>query len=427
MRSLNASELENYLAWLEPRVLGAQLQEVVCAEADLFALKFFRVGTGTFSLWFDLKIVEPHLIWLPSDVSFPFKKRQRPVGLFLNANAKNLYVDAIYLEKDLGRVVRIELRNQQRSCLIRFVLIPRLPNVLVESQGKEISWFKPQELRPGGVSPPAEITDWDNHWTAYLADREAAREKSPGTTKHPAKDTGRALSKKKAALQAMARALAEQSEVVEGKWRVFGERLKVERGPGSEDQELWQSSLDLAGNINRAFAKAKEIARKRASTIERMAALEREIEQLESPEAHAKESKSPTVAAGNPAEMLQKSSIRARTLRLSSGAYAMIGKSGKDNLALLRKARAWDYWLHAHHQPSAHAIIFRNRDQNIAQAEIDEVSRWLARQTRIQGDRCEMLIVECRFVRPIKGDHHGRVNYHSHRVFTVALQSASST
>ena len=42
-----------------------------------------------------------------------------------------------------------------------------------------------------------------------------------------------------------------------------------------------------------------------------------------------------------------------------------------------------------------------------------------ARASEHKGERFDMLIVECRFVRPIKGDRLGRVNYANDRVMSV--------
>ncbi len=118
-------------------------------------------------------------------------------------------------------------------------------------------------------------------------------------------------------------------------------------------------------------------------------------------------------------------------MHLSSGALAYCGKSAADNLALLRQAKAWDYWLHLRDYPGAHAIIHRQRDQLISEGEIFEVAEWVAKESLsskslLVGQKIAIVMVECRFVRPIKGDKLGRVTYHSERTLSFTLRHSLS-
>ncbi len=115
--------------------------------------------------------------------------------------------------------------------------------------------------------------------------------------------------------------------------------------------------------------------------------------------------------------------IKSRKMLLDSGAAVFMGKSAKDNLALLRQARAWDFWLHLRDYPGAHAIIHREKNQNINNNEFQSVVKWLAEESLSakslqKGTRLDVVIAEVRFVRPIKGDKLGKVNYHSEKTLT---------
>jgi predicted ribosome quality control (RQC) complex YloA/Tae2 family protein len=76
--------------------------------------------------------------------------------------------------------------------------------------------------------------------------------------------------------------------------------------------------------------------------------------------------------------------------------------------------------------PSAHAVIQRNKNQNVKQEEIREVALWLTQESLqkkllLPGTRLEVVHTECRFVRPIKGDKLGRVNYQNESHFMLVL------
>ena len=124
---------------------------------------------------------------------------------------------------------------------------------------------------------------------------------------------------------------------------------------------------------------------------------------------------------------MQKTEARGRKLHLASGALAYCGRSASDNLALLRQARAWDYWFHLRDYPGAHAIIHRQRDQEISEKELQQVAEWVVKESVssksiLDGQKLAVVIVECRFVRPIKGDRLGRVTYHSEKTLSFTLR-----
>jgi predicted ribosome quality control (RQC) complex YloA/Tae2 family protein len=107
---------------------------------------------------------------------------------------------------------------------------------------------------------------------------------------------------------------------------------------------------------------------------------------------------------------------------------AVMGKSARDNLEILRQAQAWDLWMHLKDYPGAHAIIVRPRTKEVPLKWIQKVSEWLIRETIGQkkvemGSKYDVVVVECRYVRPIKGDKLGRVSYHNPQVYSFASKS----
>jgi predicted ribosome quality control (RQC) complex YloA/Tae2 family protein len=119
---------------------------------------------------------------------------------------------------------------------------------------------------------------------------------------------------------------------------------------------------------------------------------------------------------------LKDSEAVGRTLRINEELVAVAGRNATDNLKLLRKARAWDYWLHLQDRPGAHVILFRNKSTNVSDATLRQVIEWFVRLqlgakfAKHAGEKMKFLVAECRHVRPIKGDKLGRVHYQDERV-----------
>ena len=118
---------------------------------------------------------------------------------------------------------------------------------------------------------------------------------------------------------------------------------------------------------------------------------------------------------------------RGRKFQLADDLIVYLGKNAAENLAILRKAQPFDFWVHLRDRPGAHAILRRSRGRNVTDAEFIKAGAYVAEQSlkrrasELKGESFDLLIVECRFVRPIKGDKLGRVNYTNDRVLRFLL------
>ena len=109
-----------------------------------------------------------------------------------------------------------------------------------------------------------------------------------------------------------------------------------------------------------------------------------------------------------------------------SGLVAYMGKSAGDNMDLLRRSKPFDLWLHLKDYPSAHAIIHKQKDQKINDADIMKIAAWLVKEGLSEkktqaGGKFSVVMVECRHVKPLKGDKLGRVTYHNAREMLIAV------
>ncbi len=406
--------------------LPAQLQDIVGSDQGL-ALGMF--GRGTWWLFLDVSPVRPGIFFQPDKAPWPSQKKQKPVGLFLNSHAKGMFLTHVDLLEDYGRVIQLVFSNTMREVIVEMEVIPRTPNIIVNtSDGKKISWFKPRNREAQAAQEINEarsftqlIKEWrDSFFTSNRKDRSGSA--SGGDL------LSEIFKKRQKDLEKKKRALAEIEKTLDPletqRWFELGELLKWKKV--SELQKDWEDLLDsrltMAENRERAFAKGKQLELKRAGTLKRKEIILKEIAELESDQV-PKSGLVPKPKSKVP--VIKEAKLRTKTL--DSGYVAHLGKSAADNMKLLRQSQPWDMWIHLRDYPSSHAILHRNKNQNLPMADIEIVAIWLAEQSLgtkqiSAGQKIDVVYTECRFVKPIKGDKLGRVHYQSEKVLTVRLQ-----
>ena len=418
MKALTQQELQHFVAYFAPILDGAQLQEVLASDRGL-ALGF----QGDRRYWLILDLVPNAPMMLVFEEQCPFKKgpKGKPVSLFLNSHGKNLYLTEMRVQEEFGRVVQIALKNSQTECLLEIRLIPKQSNIIVRAQGKQISWEKAFELgaSPAVETPPAPRTLEEIH-EEWLAEQSGTKKNSLDPVVQWEKQKAKDLGKKRKALEEIQKQI--ESDKADA-WYEAGLFLKTHGHLQVPEhlKQCIQAKESLSWNIENCFSKAKQLEGKKVGARERFAELEIEIAKLEKTKFSEKQKKPALI------DLMSKADARGRKLTLPSGTIAYCGRSAADNLALLRQAKAWDYWLHLRDYPGAHAIIHRQRDQELAIDEIQEVAGWVARESLpakslMLGQKVAVVFVECRFVRPIKGDKLGRVTYHSEKSLNLTLK-----
>ncbi|MEN0057548.1 MAG: DUF814 domain-containing protein [Bdellovibrio sp.] len=418
MKALTQQELQQLVSYFAPILSGARLQEVVTNDRGL-ALELWKEQT----YWLILDVLPNTPLFLVFAEECPFRKTRptKPVGLFLNSHARNLHVHELRVEERWGRVMILVLGDGAERCELEIRLIPKQSNVLVRAHDKKISWEKPLDL-----SPPPQVENPPVPRSIEEIHREWLRQQN--TSRRPALDPVAQWEKQREKdLQKKRKALLDiQTQIASDQYETWYEVGQFLKGEGHlRVPEKWREYVNLkqslSWNMEFCFSKAKQLLQKKEGARERLAALQQEIAKLESATYQEKKKDSGLV------DLMKVASVRGRKLTLPSGALAYCGRSAADNLSLLRKAKAWDYWLHLKDYPGAHAIIHRQRDQLIPDEEIQEVAGWVARESLSAkslplGQRVDVVYVECRFVRPIKGDKLGRVTYHSEKTLSFTMR-----
>lgn len=416
MKPYTLPELRTFVATELGRLKGAQLQEILTNDRG-FALAFWKSGTH----WLIVDLLPNSPLALVFDDDCPFRKgaRGKPMGLFLNSHGRNKIFREAVLHEEQGRVVVLHLSSSEGDCEIELQLIPKKANAVVRAGGKQIFWEKPKELAPTPIL---------DHWPAERSMNEIREgwqleQKGGAPSKlDPAvqweKQRQRDLEKKRKALDEIERQLAKNEAAL---WAQRGEDLKAGAG------EMIDPAHSRAWNMEQAFAKAKQLRAKREGTEERQVLLKNEIAALES--TTFEKAQLEKRSSAKPVDLLHRAEARGRKLALDGDLVAFMGKSAADNLALLRKARAWDLWMHLRDYPGAHAILHRQRDQKVSDLDLRKVAQWLAKESlgakaQRLGQKLEVVMAECRFVRPIKGDKLGRVKYQQERHFFVSLSES---
>jgi predicted ribosome quality control (RQC) complex YloA/Tae2 family protein len=405
MKPLNDAEIES-LAQDLGEILGAQLQEIRGAGLVL-ALGLYIKGRSHW-LWIDLRPACPSLLrWPEPPVNL---KGRLPLALFLQAHGKNLRLSGVKKEK--GRVLCLTFGREPDPLQLEIRLFPHGGNVIARKGDRRISMAKVQELAaiPAGIST-SEMSALEAS-TLEARSFEQLRREWRATAAGPARPRGGGARSPQQELESKRRALQKvtaelEKKQVHGNWAKLGEWLKENQSleAPAEFSSLIDPRLGLAENIERAFEKAKALKRKFEETRKRKAALEEEIEKLSRGEYPAPSQKPPPTTA--PA------SAKYRTLKLDASFEAYMGKSGRDNLALLREAQPWDLWLHLRDLPGAHVIVRRPKYKEVPAEMLDRVIAWLVKESApkkfAHGDIVEVQMQEARYVRPIKGDKWGRV------------------
>jgi predicted ribosome quality control (RQC) complex YloA/Tae2 family protein len=419
MRPLSVFEIQNLTDSLG-LYLGKPLQSTVTSGQDL--LLGFWEGRRVLWLWLDLNPSAPLLIpMLEPPVSVTgAAKAYSPMWLFLKAHFQGRELEAVEHLADLGRVIRLRFSGDAE---IEFRMIPRMPNLIARAEGKQVS-LKPitelaahhQELALSSLNRTIrELTaEWQK---SRFGDRP---KKSPrAALERKIENTKRSLLKVQEEIASKRNAPFRKL----GQWLVENQNLRVP----PEFAALVDPRRKLAWNIEQCFHKAKEVERKIEGTEARESELKHQISELE----RRLESGEWLVVDRTrkvPKAKGKATATSARTLHLTNDVKVIAGKSGKDNLALLKRANAWDVWLHVEDSPSAHALIFRPRGFKISDELLRKAGQWLlknsfgAKYKSHIGEKYEILVTERRYVSPIKGDHMGRVTCRGEKILTLKFE-----
>lgn len=417
--------------YINEELSGAQLQEVVTTPEGV-VLSFYRFNKEPkFSyLLFDLDMMFPFL-GIFTENPWGRMKKVTPVSLFLNAHAKNQHFSRAEVLENYGRVVKIHLGEESS---VEFRLIPKQVNFIVRAGRKSISWAPVKELSQIELSRHSESEEETRSLNFMMSQWQRRRSESNVAGVRPRLDPYESwkknkekdvLKKKKALEQVREQIQKYMSEP----WAEIGDQLKVS---GFKDlKPEWLIFIDhkksVSQNIQMAFEKFKAAKTKISGAQKRLEILREEVKSLSDLNIDKFEDFLSTQSLKKLQNAPRKVEGRYRKYQDDqSGVVAYLGKSAVDNVALLRKSKPHDIWLHLKDYPSAHAIIHLQKNQKISDHDVKKIAAWLVKEGLSDkkssvGGKFSVVMAECRHVRPVKGDKLGRVTYHNAREFLIAI------
>lgn len=422
MKALTTKEVELLAASLS-FLKGARLQELRGDERTLGLLLWSQGETHQIII--DLNPRGP--IVLPLNHLKLKKAPQKPLFLFLKAHFLGKILVGVEASQDFGRVLYLNFSGER---VMEVRLFPHGQNILLKSEGKTISFKKPKNLEPMGKAFVPEthrcldqlIREWEKNRNPSQGPSPKPGHKQENSQEHD-RELKKLIAKKEKAIEKVKLDLEKKESSPHqkiGEWIKANQSLDV----SSEYKSLIDPQKSLSANIETLFQKAKSIKKSIQGTQERLMLLKKELEDLK-----LGKLKPGPVEKGQKSKRAQSlfSNIEAkgRTVQLSSGHSMYSGKSGKDNLKLLREAKAWDLWLHLKDFPGSHGIIKKNKSEELSDQLLKEASVKLIEgsfkksQDPKNYDHFEVVIAECRHVKPIKGDRLGRVTYQKAKTLRV--------
>lgn len=422
MKALNQTEIEIIADWVMDELKGAQLQEVYSFE-DGIVLGFYLQRLRY--LIFDLHPLYP-FFFIFDEPPFRKGKMKKPLELFLSSHGKNRRLEKVTMKQSYGRVVEFFFSGSGKLEL-RFEAVPRQVNLMAQTDKSSVSWNKPKELQVVSQMDGLSVRSLSQLKTEWQNWRWMPKSSSIGKATPLVDKNQQILNKKEKACEQIQLQLDSDETM---KWAEVGELLKSKALTElSADWDLYLDRLrSRSWNMDRAFSRAKQLQKKRMGLKKRLDILRSEIELLKTKtgidgadEFNFKEKSSQGVRVS-----AKKQPGKYRTLELSKGKIAHMGKSAEENLRLLRSAKAWDLWLHLRDYPGSHLIIHRDKTEIVSEQDLALAGRWLAEQSLskkilMSGAKVEVLVAECRFVKPIRGDQKGRVNYQNARKLFVKI------
>ncbi len=409
MKTMTEEELDNWVAEMQS-VVGGEFRQFRYNEKCLQVQ--FAKGSALKWLTFSMKPGVPY-VFLTSERIPLVRNLKKPLALFL----KTYFIGAILKEcrrdKAKGRAVELSLTNTEQTLGLEFLLIPGRVNIEAVVDQKSVWANKPQPLPENQESSQTPSDRKVRPAETFLQEwSQGAVSKTPSATE---KSQKKDLKKKKSGFEKMQQHL---QKLKTAPWQELGEWLKENQtlnGLPSTWSDLIDPEQSLAWNIEHCFSQAKKNQAKIQGTEARLVQLKEEIEKLKAGDT----AKQKTPA---PSSLLHASGSKGRTVALQEG-RVFIGKSGPENLKLLRKAKAWYLWLHIKDYPGAYGIIERNKGQKLPQASLEKAAQAVVSQSLPKGAKgsYQVIYAECRYVRPIKGAKAGQVTYSHEKVMTVKV------
>lgn len=382
---------------------SARLNEVSFDGVNIQFL-FYKNGEK-YLLHFCLDLSKPFLFFAKEPETKKIKSVKKPIILFLKSHFIGKKIKTLKVFPIEGRVLKLFFEDEKE---IEVRLFPKGSNLCARALGKEIWIRKPIDtkvLAPKDEGPYG-LTRTNKDFLDFWNGIKTEKIKSELNPIEELKKRHKALEKVK----------THRDEILKNKYQKVAEFINSNQSLDvpNEYQNFVNLDLSIYENINTLYAKAKKERDKIIGYDKRIADLEEEIQKISSGEFIFKEK-------SKAQNLFVETKGKGRTKNLSASVRAYLGKTGLDNLSLLRKAKPWYLWMHIKDVPGAHMILEYPRGFKIDNDTLRQASQWLINETQKEAGFYEVQYTECRFVQPIKGDKKGRVTVRNQQVLRIKI------
>ncbi|GEM_PF-3111637 len=412
MTPLNYFQLHKWIAYLQPLMMGALLQEIQSYESFL-VFKFYN--SYPFFLVISLKPNQPFLFLRDSTIGIKNKKK-RPIELFLKAHFINKKIVVFEIDPSGERIVRIDMGQGSQ---LELTLIPGYFNIKATCLEKSIYLVKPRELPKNESSEFSinKLNSLDLAENTQLSELPTAEQMEAGFNSlcKPAKDKQNSkpnlidIKKQNEKLNLLLVTLNQEIE------QKSEEKIQIQKL--LEDLFLKGALTGAQGTQkDQYYLDLKKLDVKQEGIQKRISEIKVQILNNQSLLSQGVEFKEVTKTA-HPA--LIQSKAKGRSYQIED-CFMSYGHSAKDNMALLRKAKAWDMWLHLKDEPSSHLFISCPKNKVINEKILFAAAKWFV-DSQIKSNKLEnrdkfaFIVTQVKYVSPIKGDKIGRVTYKNER------------
>ncbi len=382
-------------------------------QPQLLAFKFWD-GSSVINLVVNTQKAKPKAALLGADEFRSKKSLVKPITIYFDKHYKSHEVTSVFRKVGWGRVLVIEISAHKK---IELQLVPHAFNILLIDGDKTISLSRPSVLEP--------IEESASEFESLKSLSELASAVMPEKSIKKNKQSPEVLLSKK--IKKLEKTISKVESSLEekrsSKYKEAAQALLVGEVP-AELQAFINSHnpQNFSGHelVDYFFEKGKQNKSKLPVVEKKLKELNAELDGYRLKQEN--KDYSGLLKSVNKPTLLKSSGLKGRTFHLSDGFVVVRGKSATENLQLLRKSPAWFLWLHVKDAPGSHALIHRNKKEQISDSVMIEACEWLLKESiKSPEGRYDVIVTEKRYVKPIKGDKLGRVTYSKERVFCVTI------
>ncbi len=410
MKYLNSEEVKLLVSRLKS-LLGGRLLSVRL-DSPIMVLEFLAEDRPQF-LFFDMTAGCPVAILFEEKAPFKVKNNAKPISLFLKAHFVNKKLVSVNMTLEKGRIIYLQF---EESCSLEVRLFPHGQNIIAIADKKSIALHKPKPIIENGrvetlVSYKVRsLEEIKKEWLEVLHSKNL---KNKNLNKNVSRDKSEFVVEK---------LLSEIEKNQKAISEIQNQIKNLDLAPLTSPDEASPDERTGAsrGELHERIKKLKQ-------KIERLIDRKKQVElQAQIVGSVSKSLPSPNKLTHIKKKKIERN-IKAKRWELPSGAMAVVGRSARENIELLRRAKPWDLWLHLKDYPGAYGFIYRNRNQAIGSEELKNVALWVVKMSlknRVKAmtrEKVDLVVTECRFLQLIKGDNLGRVQYKNSKTLRVQL------